>query len=309
MKESFSSLYARLYNENKTELEELRLKSKAETKKLLFGAFGTFAAIFVLILTGVGIVVVPFVMIGMITVIIISSLKSAKKDSPTRRYREIFKEKIIGPIITNVFEGAEYIPEAGWNIAQYREGNYEEWIDRYHSEDYIKAPMKLKDGVDTCIEFCEVHTERESRDKDGHTSYHTIFHGIASKMKIDKSLGTDVYIKRNWAGSGKNKVKLDSPEFEKKFDVVCENQILAVRLMTSDVMAEMVDIREKYGYAFEMHILRDKIYMRVFTGGIFEPNIFKESLEYQTVEKYYKMLQAMMNLSKHIYKVIEEIEL
>ena len=49
--------------------------------------------------------------------------------------------------------------------------------------------------------------------------------------------------------------------------------------------------------------------MRVFTGGIFEPNIFKEALEYQTVEKYYNMLQAMMNLSKHIYKVIDEIEL
>ena len=46
----------------------------------------------------------------------------------------------------------------------------------------------------------------------------------------------------------KNKIKLDSPEFEKKFDVVCDDQILAVRLMTADVMAEMVDIREKYGY-------------------------------------------------------------
>ncbi len=309
MKESFSALYTRLYNENKSELEELRLKSKSETKKILFGVLGTFIAMIVLIASGVGIVAVPIVMFVMVAVIIISSLKSAKKDSPTRLYRELFKKKIIGPIITNVFEGAEYNPEEGWTIEQYREGEYKEWIDRYNSEDYIKSPIKLKEGLNSTIEFCEVHTERESRDDDGSTSYSTIFHGLASKMNIDKSLGANVYIKRNWAGYGKNKIKLDSPEFEKNFDIECDNQILAVRLLTADVMSEMVDIKEKYGYSFEMHIIRDKIYMRVFTGPVFEPNIFKESLEYQTVEKYYNMLQAMMNLSTHIYKVIDEIEL
>ena len=64
---------------------------------------------------------------------------------------------------------------------------------------------------------------------------------------------------------------------------------------------------EKYGYTFEIHIIRDTIYMRVFTGSVFEPNIFKDSMEYQTLEKYYKVIHAMMSLSTHIYKVIDEV--
>lgn len=307
MKEGFGSLYTRLYSENKTELEELRLKSKEETKKGLFVVLAFFAGFILLSLSGLGVLAVPIVMIAMVLMIAKSVKSSNSQESPTYLYKKMFKEKIIVPLITNIFEGATYKPNEGWTRLEYREGGYKEIIDRYSSEDLITSPIKLKDGVDSTIEFCEVHTERESRDKDGHTSYSTIFHGLASKMKIDKNIGTDIYIKRNWSASGKRKVKLDSPEFEKQFDVESEDQIMAVRVLTADVMAEMVDMREKYGYTFEIHIIHDTIYMRVFTGEVFEPNIFKDSMEYQTLEKYYKVIQAMMSLSTHIYKVIDEI--
>ena len=307
MREGFGSLYTRLYNENKAELETLRLKSKEETKKLLIGILIFFGGFFVLAATGIVTFLMPVIVLGMIVVIFKSAKSSKYKESPTFLYKKLFKEKIIIPLITNIFEGATYRPEAGWTKSEYVEGGYERWIDRYRSEDLITAPMKLKDGVKSTIEFCEVHTERESRDRDGHTSYTTIFHGIASKMKIDKNLGTDIYIDRNWVGGGKQAVKLDSPEFEKKFDVRADDKIMAVRVLTSDVMAEMVDMREKYGYTFEIHVIRNTIYMRVFTGSVFEPNIFKDSMEYQTLEKYYKVIHAMMSLSTHIYKVIDEI--
>ena len=307
MKEGFSELYTRLYNENKAELEELRLKSKKEASKFFIGMGIAFVVFFILAATGMGLFLIPIIVIGMAILVIKGAMNGKLKDSPMYVYRKLFKEKIIIPLITNIFEGAIYKPEQGWTKEEYKEGEYERWFDRYNTEDLITSPIKLKDGVESTIEFCEVHTERESKDKDGHTTYTTIFHGIASKMKIDKSLGTNIYIDRNWMGGGKSAVKLDSPEFEKKFDVKSEDKIMAVRVLTADVMAEMVDMREKYGYSFEIHIIRDTIYMRVFTGGVFEPNIYKESLEYQTLEKYYKIIHAMMSLSTHIYKVIDEI--
>ena len=307
MKEGFASLYTRLYNENKVELEELRRKSKEETKKTIYLVVGFIVAFILLSLTGVGLFLAPVIMIGIVLVVIKSVLSGNKKESPTQIYKKIFKEKIIVPLITNIFEGATYKPEQGWTRSQYKEAGYRDWIDRYNSEDLIIAPISLKEGENSTIEFCEVHTEKESRDKDGHRSYTTIFYGIASKMKINKNIGTEIYIKKNWSSFGKSKVKLDSKEFEKKFDVESDDQILAVRVLTSDVMAEMVDMHEKYGYSFEIHIIRDTIYMRVFTGEVFEPNIFKDSMEYKTLEKYYKVIEAMMSLSKHIYSVIDEI--
>ncbi len=306
MKQNFRDLYRKLYDENKVELEDLRLKSKEETKKIIWYVVGFFALFILLAFTGLGVILIPIVFIFAITAIIKGSSASKIKESPTYKYKKLFKEKIIVPLITNVFEGATYSPEAGWTREQYKEAGYRDWIDRYSSEDLIVAPMKLKEGVETKMEFCEVHTEREDRDSDGNTSYVTIFYGLASKMKIDKNIGTDVYIKRNWS-AGSSKVKLDSPEFEKKFDVEAEDQIMAVRLLTADVMAEMVDMYEKYKYSFEIHVIHDTIYMRVYTGEVFEPNIFKDSMEYQTLEKYYNVIEAMMSLSKHIYKVIDEI--
>ena len=306
MKQNFGDLYRKLYDENKAELEQLRLKSKEETKKIIGYVLGFFALFIILGITGTGVFLIPVIFIFAIIAMIKGTSVSKIKESPTYKYRTLFKEKIMVPLITNVFEGATYNPDAGWTPAQYKEAGYRDWIDRYSSEDLIIAPMKLKDGVETKMEFCEVHTERESRDSDGDTSYTTIFYGLASKMKIDKNIGTEVYIKRNWS-AGKSKVKLDSPEFEKKFDVEAEDQIMAVRLLTADVMAEMVDMYEKYKYSFEIHVIRDTIYMRVYTGEVFEPNIFKDSMEYQTLEKYYNVIEAMMSLSKHIYKVIDEI--
>jgi hypothetical protein len=307
MKEGFSTLYTRLYNDNKEELEQLRLKSKEETKKVLFSVLAFFIGFILLSVLGLGLFLLPVMIVTMVLIIVKSVNNGNSKESPTFQYKKLFKEKIIIPLITNVFEGAEYKPNEGWTRAQYREGGYKEIIDRYSSEDLIISPIKLKEGTESIIEFCEVHTERESRDKDGNTSYTTIFHGLASKMKIDKDLGTDIYIKRNWSVMGKNKVKLDSNEFEKKFDVEAEDNIMAVRVLTADVMSEMLDMNNKYGYSFEIHIIRDTIYMRVFTGEVFEPNIFKDSMEYQTLEKYYMVIQAMMSLSTHIYKVIDEI--
>ena len=49
--------------------------------------------------------------------------------------------------------------------------------------------------------------------------------------------------------------------------------------------------------------------MRIATGAVFEPNIFKKAIDYKTVEKYYLILQAAMNISKHIYDTLNEIEL
>ena len=309
MKEEFELIYTKLYNENQLELEELRLKSKNETKKVIFWIVAVFLGFMLLFVSGIALFALPFIFLGAFFVIINLSKSALSKDSPTLMYKKVFKEKIIVPLINNIFQGATYSPNKGWTISQYKEAGYRDVIDRYSSEDLIIAPIKLREGESSVIEFCEVHTEKEHEDKDGHTSYTTVFHGIASKMKISKNIVKEIYIKRNWATFGNRKVKMDSSEFEKKFDVETTDKILAVRVLTSDVMAEMLDMREKYGYQFEMHIICDTIYMRVFTGEVFEPNIFKNSMEHKTLEKYYKVIDAMMSLSKHIYSVIDDIEI
>lgn len=307
MKESFGELYARLYRENFNELEALRQKAKKESTIAIIGVIGTF------LLAAIN----PLFIILFIISILILALKANKgnreikteKRQPT--YAELFKEKIVGPIIENSFEASKYEPKKGISRFEYVKAGYRDRIDRYHSDDLIIAPLKSNEDNTTFITFAEVHTEVESRDKDGHVSYSTQFQGLAGSFLIPKDVGKRIYIRSN-GGVGiwnKNRVKMDMPEFEKMFDVESDDAILTMRILTADVMAEMIDLYNKYKYRFEIHIINDTVYMRLRTGAMFEPSIFKSSLEYKQIEKYYLVLKALTNIATHIYDTILKLDI
>jgi len=307
-KETFSELYARLYTENFNELEALRAKEKRNSTIIIFIIAGIFIfasinPIFILLL------IVALIVWG------ISQAKRSPKNIPVemrqKTYREVFKEKIVTPIIEHTFEGAKYDAVVGMQSHEYRRAGYNESYDRYHSEDSIIAPLKVNNEVVTSISFAEVHTERESKDSDGDTTYVTVFYGLAGSFLVPKSTGKKIYIRANGRVSNwnKNKVKMDMTEFEKIFDVESDDPILTMRILTSDVMAEMIDLYQKYKYRFEINILDDTVYMRLRTGPMFEPRVFEKSMEYKQIEKYYLVLKALTNIAGHMYDTIAKLEI
>ena len=310
MKESFSELYARLYRENFDELESLRSKAKKSSVTIIF----IVAIIFITAMSFP--LIIPLAFPVLIIYIIRKLLKNpAPRDyvpqSNGKTYQELFKERIVGPIIENTFGSVKYDPKDGLDRLEYRRGGYNEHFDRYHSDDLIIAPLNLQDGETTFITFSEVHTERESEDSEGRTTYVTVFHGLAGSFLIPKATGTKIYIRNNGKVSNwnKNKVKMDMSEFEKIFDVESEDKILAMRILTSDVMAEMIDLYQKYKYRFEISIIDDKVYMRLATGAVFEPKVFGSSMEYKQLEKYYLILKALTGIASHISDTISRLEI
>lgn len=313
-KESFSELYARLYTENFAELEQMRAKAKRSSVIVILIVAGIF------ILASINPLVIVFGLIGLIVYVIVGVKKNKikivnKNDFPIQErektYPEVFKEKIITPIIENAFEGAKYNAKLGLEQFEYRKAGYKENYDRYHSEDLVIAPLSVNDEVVTSISFAEVHTERESKDSDGDTTYVTVFNGLAGSFLIPKDTGKKIYIRTNGRVSNwnKSKVKMDMPEFERMFDVESDDPILTMRILTSDVMAEMIDLYKKYKYRFEVNILNDTVYMRLSTGPMFEPSIFKSSMEYKQLEKYYLVLKALTNIASHMYDTVSKLEI
>lgn len=304
MKESFSELYARLYSENFAELEELRKKEK----NITVGIISIFCAIVIL-----SVIWRYFIILGIIALIIyiVKIIKMDKMGRNKKSYSQLFKEKIIGPIIENVFEGSKFDSKGGLSSHEYRKAGYKDSFDRYHSEDLILAPLSVNSEVVTSIMFAEVHTERESRDSDGDTTYVTVFSGLAGSFLISKDVGNNIYIRTNGRVSNwnKSKVKMDMPEFEKIFDVESDDAILAMRILTADVMAEMIDLYKKYKYRFEINIVKNTVYMRLSTGSMFEPGIFNSSMEYKQLEKYYLVLRAIMSIAAHIYDTVDKLEI
>ena len=255
MNEGFGELYTRLYNEYIEELEALRAESKKATKKMIT------LFVVIAILCFLMPFVAPFLIIGVITVAVINALrgKVSKGQKAIQDYKTAFKSKIMAPLVSSVFDNGMYEPEKGWTRHEYKQGLYRDHIDRYSSDD-----------IETVIQFAEVHTEREHRDKDGHTSYSTIFHGLAGRMPLKKDISTNIFIRNN-GGAGlfsKTKVKMDMSEFEKIFDVEAEDSILAVRILTADVMTEMIDLYNKFKFTLL------KLNIKYFNDIIFLDLIF-----------------------------------
>lgn len=320
MKESFGKVYARLYRENFKELESLR--NKARRSKALAIISVPLIPFVMMVLAGAPakyiMVIVGLFIIGLIySAIIDHSMFRTTKGQP--EYVERFKEKIVGPIIENMFEGAKYEAKNGIPIKEYIKAGYRERIDNYSSEDLITAQLKLSGKTTTVISLADVHIElghinEELRDVK-YLNYQIgdfrPFYGIVGSFSIPKDIGKRIYIRSNGtvADYSKRKVKMDMPEFEKIFDVESEDEVLAMRILTADVMAEMIDLYNKYQYRFEISIINDAVYMRLKTGDMFEPNVFKSSLEYKQLEKYYLVLKALINIATHICDTILKLDI
>ena len=107
----------------------------------------------------------------------------------------------------------------------------------------------------------------------------------------------------------KLKISMDSAEFEEYFNVLCSDKILAARIVTAEIMEMLVEFYKKYYLEFEIILYEDKIYMRFFTGKMFEPEMFGDVLTKETLATYYTLLQFIIEISKEIDKVMKNFEL
>lgn len=301
---SFNEIYQEIYKENNEELENLR-KSRAKKSIILTGISIIGVCLIIKIFVKyTSIFILPWILVlGLMFAIIISALNKGK-------YTPIFKEKVIAPFIKNIDENLQYYPKKGISSSIYRDGEFEGY-DSYSSEDAIEG---ILDGK-YALRMAEVHTQEESTDSDGNTHTYTVFHGIFGNIECSKNIGTKLKIHsdKGILGNifkGKQRVEMDSGEFEKYFDVYGENKIIAMQILTSDVMAMMIEFREESKIKYELTIKNDQIYIRFHTGEVFEPQLlFKSALDYDMLKKYYDIIDFVFRVSRAINKAIENTEI
>lgn len=305
-KESFISLYTRLYNENFEELERLRKKESTTIAKWLLP--------FALIIIGSS-VFTPLCFFGLLIAVgmMITTIVKACKRKVTvneKSYKEVFKEKIITPVIKNAIPESEYFPYEGISKIEYARGKWEGY-DRYSSDDKLIVPLKLANNETAKLCISEVHTENMHEDDEGNVSYSTVFHGMCGYINLPKNLNGYIKVKKNGFNlfGNKNRVKMDMSEFEKVFDVESDDKIKAMQLLTSDVMYDMLDIVKKYKTKFEMYIVNDVMHIRFHTGAMFEPEIFGKAMQLDNLKKYFDLTTMVQKTVTDICNVVIETEI
>lgn len=248
-----------------------------------------------------------FIIIDFIIYIFISILFNKKQ----KEYNKVFKEVVIGELISNFYSDFNYLPNGEMPREIYNEAKYDEYYNRYKSEDYIEGKINNKYQIN----MAEVKTQKVDRYRDAngntHTTTTTIFYGIFSRIVIDKSINSELRIKRN--GSyflNKNRLEMDSGEFEKYFDVYASNKIIGMQLLTADIMEELIDFQNENNIKYDIIVNNNIIYLRFHCGNMFEPeSVNKDVLNEKNLKKYYNILQFISEVSNKIIELIKETEI
>ena len=315
---TFDEIYEELQNSNNQELNNVWKEAKKESERsrnisLIICTIIDIIAIMLLGNSGM-ISIIPFsivpiglmiFVIDMLVVVILNILFNKNKNKYNLKYKEI----VIKKIMNNFYDNLEYFPLKLMPEYIYRKCNYE-YYNRYTSDDYFEAQIDNKYS----IQMAEVRTVKEEtyRDSKGNTKTRKIikFHGLFGKIEMDKSIGSEMKIVQNAKVIMKDKLNMDSSEFEKYFDVQASNKIIGMQLLTSEVMEELIEFRNKTNMEYDILINNNELYLRFHSGGMFEAGKLKNgAIDKETARKYFYMLNFTYNLSNKIIKLIQKTEI
>lgn len=308
---SFDEIYNSLSSEKTKKIEEIEKLRKRQviiTLGIIVGAIILVAILVSPLLKNIPIFMIPFLIpavffsmsVAMVVIILVG-----KKTS----YRTRFKKEIIETFIKECDSNLSFHPSGKMSPVTYAQGEFERY-DNYYSEDLIDGMLDGK----YLVSMAEVKTEDESTDSEGNTTTTTIFHGIFGQIESSKDILGFIKIHSDKGIFGKmfgqkNRVEMDSSEFEKNFDVYGTNPIVVMQILTSDIMEMLIDFKENSKINYEITIKGKKIYIRFHTGGVFEPKIFQKTLDYNMLKRYYDIIEFIFRVARSINKVIEEAEI
>lgn len=330
MKKDFSSLYEELKSDNEAQIDEVWYEAKEERKKhdIITTLIISVIDIIILLISYRIIpsfmqtlsmkdfnqlifpTVFPFIIVLVVVDIFVYILSNFFGNKKCLLLSQMFKKKIINGILNNFYDNVNYSPEMGINQQIYKDANYKEYYNRYHSEDYLDAKIDNQ----YAMKMAEVKTiDEETRtDSRGNrtTSETIIFHGLFLKIELNKSIKNRLVIKNNNTMLKKDRLEMDSQEFEKYFDVSSDNNIIGMQILTADLMELLVNYKKQTEENFDIIIDNNIMYLRFHTGKIFElESIKKGALDKELIQKYFNIIQFTYDLNEQFIKAINETEI
>lgn len=220
-------------------------------------------------------------------------------------YVENYKGKIIKNFVEYINHNLNYYQHGGKDLLNYYlDAKFEDReFNNFVTDDYIEGYNE--NG--TNIEMCNIALENVN---DKGEFKNMVYEGIFSVTELNSYLTDEIRVKKNRyiLKNNYNKVEMDSKEFEKYFDVYSDSNILAMEILTHDIMEELVQFYNTYRIEFEIVIKNNNIYIRFNTGVMFEPNILKKSNDMNTLWIYYNVLKFITNVTIKINKLLKDLD-
>ncbi len=256
--------------------------------------------------------VVDFASFGMLGVIVFfyTLLNGNNKEL---EYKAAYKLRIVSNLLKEINPKFKYRladKEDDKFFSEYEEANFG-LVEHTHSDYVDKIEGKI-DG--NKLDILEIILEAEVRNENGSSVNLKVFNGMFAKIQTSKegnfklkisSVGVptraDIY------EAGCEKLKMDNSVFMDNFVVETNEKVLAVRILTSDVMTMLLDYKIKYGIDLDMAIKDGMVYFLFYTGDLFEPNVFKDSMHRETLLVDYSTLKMTIELMQKMGTIVTDL--
>ena len=238
----------------------------------------------------------------------------------TENYKNVFiesyKEKIIAKFIKLVNEDFNY-------TTSYQ--NLQEIADNYANADFLYNDnlssfnrLQLDDYIDgylsdDCfIQISDIHIQSIIK-VSGYENIQEIFQGlfVTSTTKFDTNNSyVRIFLKKDFLLDliNSEKIELDNDKFNKIFNVSSNNKIMATRILTADLMEELIEFNEYCNLKYEIVMKDKKIYLRFFTGPMFEPLFCNTIIDKKSLYTYYYIFNFVCSITEKINKALSNID-
>jgi len=289
-------------------LEGLRRRSRAAAGRVWLRALGllalTFAAGYFLIGGSAGWAVSALVGFA---VLVWAGMRSAAALEP---YRKAYRAEVLAPLVGAVLPDFEHDHDAGIDVETFLASRlFPGRPDRYHSEDRFGGRVA---GVP--LTFAEVHAqeEHEDCDEDGcDTSYTTIFKGLFAVAEFPKEFRGTVLVypdrserllghlsrslqRLGGRFRGLELIKLEDPEFERRFVVYADDPVTARYVLSTSLMEALRRFRDRYGQIYASFI-DGTLYLAIpMREDLFEPpSVWRKAVDPERLRRYAEALVMM----------------
>ena len=225
----------------------------------------------------------------------------------SRTFTIQFKQSVITPIVhfvdpNLIYRPTDRIPKTLFIASKI----FTTEPNRYKGDDRVSGRVG-----ETAVDFSEVKAERETGSGKNRRRY-TIFKGLFFIADFNKNfLGRTLVLPdtaeklfghvgqmmQSWNLTRDDLVKLEDPEFEQLFVVYSTDQIEARYILSTSLMARIVDFRKKTGRDIYISFLNSSVVVAIpYDRQLFEPKLFTTLLDYDVICEYFDDIRLAVGI-------------
>lgn len=226
----------------------------------------------------------------------------------TKKYKHAYKSRIITTMIQAINPSLSYnmsscIPKTTFSAG----GIFTQHADRYNGEDCISGTIGQ-----TEVTLSELHCQYRTRDHKGRTSYHTFFKGLYLVADFHKKFSGKTVVlpdtsERLFGGFGKwlqkinfmrgEVIYMEDPEFEKQFVVYGDDQIEARYILSTSMIARIMDLRKKLDCKLYLSFVNSNVHLAIhWSKNLLEPEMNESVLDTSHLREPYDELVLCFGL-------------